>query len=211
MTLQRILHRAGNDLALLPLSRHPAVDAIEADIWSIGGHLVAHHERPLGRSHFGLHRRGVRRLLPVPFEALLEVIEDAALVLDLRAWGGDPAPDLARLLEPLDRSRLRVTCEDWHLANRVRAWLPDLDVAYSIRDERQLRAYLAGRDAGTIEPMPVVIRHTLLHTSDEVAALRLRAGDIGVWTVDDAARALDLQAWGVDRITSNRITVLNAV
>ena len=211
MPLQRILHRAGNDLALLPLSRHPAVDAIEADIWSIGGHLVAHHERPLGRSHFGLHRRGVRRLLPVPFEALLEVIEDAALVLDLRAWGGDPAPDLARLLEPLDRSRLRVTCEDWHLANRVRAWLPDLDVAYSIRDERQLRAYLAGRDAGTIEPMPVVIRHTLLHTSDEVAALRLRAGDIGVWTVDDAARALDLQAWGVDRITSNRITVLNAV
>ena len=139
------------------------------------------------------------------------MIEDAALVLDLRAWGGDPAPDLARLLEPLDRSRLRVTCEDWHLANRVRAWLPDLDVAYSIRDERQLRAYLAGRDAGTIEPMPVVIRHTLLHTSDEVAALRLRAGDIGVWTVDDAARALDLQAWGVDRITSNRITVLNAV
>ena len=211
MPIQRILHRAGNDLALHPLSRHPAVDAIEADIWSIGGHLVAHHERPLGRSRFGVHRRGIRRLLPVPFEALLEVIDHAALVLDLRAWGGDPAPDLARLLEPLDRSRLRVTCEDWHLANRVRAWLPDLDVAYSIRDERQLRAYLAGRDAGTIESMPVVIRHTLLHTPDEVAALRLRAGDIGVWTVDDAARALDLKAWGVDRITSNRITVLNAV
>ena len=211
MPLQRILHRAGNDLALHPLSRHPAVDAIEADIWSIGGHLVAQHERPLGRLPFGLHRRGIRRLLPVPFEALLEVIADAALVLDLRAWGGDPAPDLARLLETLDRSRLRVTCEDWHLANRVRAWLPDLDVAYSIRDERQLRAYLAGRDAGAIEPIPVVIRHTLLHTSDEVAALRLRAGDVGVWTVDDAARALDLKAWGVDRITSNRITVLNAV
>lgn len=211
MPLQRILHRAGNDLALHPLSRHPAVDAIEADIWSIGGHLVAQHERLLGRSPFGLHRRGIRRLLPVPFEALLEVIADAALVLDLRAWGGDPAPDLARLLETLDRFRLRVTCADWHLANRVRAWLPDLDVAYSIRDERQLRAYLAGRDAGAIEPIPVVIRHTLLHTSDEVAALRLRAGDVGVWTVDDAARALDLKAWGVDRITSNRITVLNAV
>lgn len=211
MPVQRILHRAGNDLAVLPLSRHPAVDAIEADIWSVGGHLVAHHERPLGRLPFGLSRRGVARLLPVPIEALLEVVADAALVLDLRAWAGDPAPDLARTLSPLDRSRLRVTCEDWRLADRVRAWLPDLDVAYSIRDERQLRAYLAGRDAGAIEPVPVVIRHTLLHTPDEVEALRLRAGDVGVWTVDDAARALELESWGVDRITSNRLTVLNAL
>jgi hypothetical protein len=211
MPLQRILHRAGNDRALHALSHHPAVDAIEADIWSVGGHLVAHHERPLGRLPFGLHRRGVARLLPVPIEALLELTEHAELVLDLRAWSGDPAPDLARLLEPLDRSRMRVTCEDWHLAERVHAWLPDLDVAYSIRSEQQLRRYLAERDAERILQMPVVIRHTLLHTPDEVEALRLRAGDVGVWTVDDAARALDLKAWGVDRLTSNRITVLNAV
>lgn len=211
MPLQRILHRAGNDRALLAWSRHPAVDAVEADLWSVGGRLVAHHERPLGRLPLGVSRRGFARLLPVPFEALLEVIDDAALVLDLRAWTGDPAPDLARLLEPLDRSRMRVTCEDWHLAERVRAWLPDLDVAYSIRDEQGLRQYLAGRDAGAIEPAPVVVRHTLLHTPDEVEALRLRAGDVGVWTVDDAARALELEAWGVDRITSNQLTVLNAL
>ncbi len=211
MPLQRILHRAGNDRALHALSRHPAVDAIEADVWSVGGRLVAHHERPLGRLPLGLHRRGVARLLPVPFEALLELTEHASLVLDLRAWSGDPAPDVARLLEPLDRSRMRVTCEDWHLAERVHAWLPDLDVAYSIRSEQQLRRYLAERDAGRILQMPVVIRHTLLHTPDEVEALRLRAGDVGVWTVDDAARALDLKAWGVDRLTSNRITVLNAI
>lgn len=211
MPLQRILRRAGNDRALHALSHHPAVDAIEADLWSVGGRLVAHHERPLGRLPFGLHRRGVAHLLPIPFEALLELPEHAALVLDLRAWSGDPAPDLTRLLEPLDRSRMRVTCEDWHLAERVHAWLPDLDVAYSIRNEQQLRRYLAERDAGRILQMPVVIRHTLLHTPDEVEALRLRAGDVGVWTVDDAARALDLKSWGVDRLTSNRITVLNTI
>ncbi len=211
MPVQRILHRAGNDLALLPLSRHPAVDAIEADLWSVGGHLVAHHERPLGALRLGISRSGPARLFPVPLEALLEVREDAGLVLDLRAWAGDPAPDLARALSPLDRSRIRVTCEDWRLADRVRAWLPDLPVAYSIRDEQQLRRYLAGRDAGTIEETPVVVRHTLLHTPDEVAVLRLRTTDIGVWTVDDAARALELEAWGVDRITSNRLTVLNAL
>ncbi|TAK80855.1 MAG: hypothetical protein EPO16_00545 [Dehalococcoidia bacterium] len=211
MSVQRILHRAGNDLSLHALSRHPAVDAIEADLWSVGGHLVAHHERPIGRSGFGVSHRGLTHLLPVSFEALFEVIEHAELVLDLRAWAGDPAPDVARLLEPLDRSRLRVTCEDWHLAERVQAWLPDLSVACSVRSERQLRAYLAGRDARRIGPMPVVVRHTLLHTPDEVQALRMRAGDVGVWTVDDVARALDLKAWGVDRITSNRIPVLNTL
>lgn len=211
MPVQRILHRAGNDLTTIPLSHHPAVDAIEADLWSVGGRLVAHHERPIGRSPFGLSRRGVTRLLPIPLAALLDVVEDASVILDLRAWAGDPAPDLARALEHVDQSRLRVTCEDWHLADRVHAWLPDLDVAYSIREERQLRSYLAGRDAGTLEARPIVIRHSLLHTPDEVAAIRIRAGDIGVWTVDDAARALDLKSWGVDRITSNRITVLNAI
>lgn len=211
MPVQRILHRAGNDLSLHALSRHPAVDAIEADIWSVGGHLVAHHERPIGRSGFGVSRRGLSRLLPVSFEALFEVIEHAELVLDLRAWAGDPAPDIARLLEPLDRSRLRVTCEDWRLAERVHAWLPDLAVAYSIRSEGQLRAYLADRDAGRTEAMPVVIRHTLLHTADEVQVLRMRAGDVGAWTVDDVPRALELKAWGVDRITSNRIPVLNTL
>lgn len=211
MPAQRILHGAGNDLAVLPLSRHPAVDAVEADLWSVGGRLVAHHARPLGTSRFGVTQRGLARLVPVPFEALMEVVADAALVLDLRAWSGDPAPDLARTLSLLDRSRLRVTCEDWRLADRVRAWLPDLDVAYSLRDERQLRRFLVGRDAGDIDPVPVVIRHTLLHSPDEVEALRLRAGDVGVWTVDDAPRALELQSWGVDRITSNRLTVLNAL
>lgn len=211
MALQRILHRAGNDLSTLALARHPAVDAVEADLWSVGGRLVAHHERPLGTLPAGLSRRGLTRLLPVRLEALLEAVQHAALVLDLRAWTGDPAPDLARALGALDRSRIRVTCEDWWLAERVRAWLPDLDVAYSVRDERQLRRYLAGRDAGEIEGVPVVVRHTLLHTPDEVEALRLRAGDVGVWTVDDAARALELRSWGVDRLTSNRLTVLNAL
>lgn len=211
MPVQRILHRAGNDLRLHALSRHPAVDAIEADLWSVGGHLVAHHERPIGRTHYGVSRRGLTRLLPVSFEALLDVTQHASLVLDLRAWAGDPAPDLARLLDPLDRTRLQVTCEDWRLAERVHAWLPDLAVAYSIRSEQQLRAYLAGCDSGRIEAMPVVIRHTLLHTPDEVLALRMRAGDVGAWTVDEAARALDLEAWGVDRITSNRIPVLNTI
>jgi hypothetical protein len=104
-----------------------------------------------------------------------------------------------------------VTCETWALADRLRAWMPDLSIAYSIRSEQQLRFYLGARDRDEIPPTPVVIRHTLLHSRDEVAVLRERAGQVGAWTIDDIDRALELADWGVDSITSNHIVVLNAL
>ncbi|MSQ42399.1 MAG: hypothetical protein EXR65_05120 [Dehalococcoidia bacterium] len=214
MPVTRVLHRAGNVRALLPLASHPAVDAIEADVWVHGSRLVAHHDRPLGALPLTFGWGGLHPLRDaVPLEAILEAIAGRAdVVIDLRSWFGDPAPDLARALTTLpDRAHLRVTCETWSIADRLRAWQPDIAIAYSVRSEAQLRAYLAGRDAGRIAETAVVVRHTLLHSADEVAALRARAGRVGVWTVDDVDRALTLVAWGIDDLVSNRLTVLGAI
>ena len=214
MPVTRVLHGAGNLRALLPLVAHPAVDAIEADVWVHGDRVYAHHNRPLGTLPFTIGKRGPHALHDaVPLEAILEAVAGRAdLVIDLRSWFGDPAPDLVRALAALPgRAHLRVTCEAWAIADRVRAWQPEIAVAYSVRSEQQLRGYLAGRDAGRIAETAVVVRHTLLHSSDEVAALRARAGRVGAWTVDDAGRALELVAWGVDDLVSNRLTVLNAI
>ena len=232
MPVTRILHNAGNISvgqrtpestpqsaaanidALRMLARHPAVDAIEADVWVHGGVLLAHHERPLGPLPFLLGRGGFRRRSDAPL--LATIIESTAgqadLVIDLRSWLGDPVPDLARVLRNNEvRAHTRVTCEDWSIADQVQAWMPDVPVAYSIRSEAHLRAYLAGRDAGRLPETAVAIRHTLLHTPDEVALLRERAGRINAWTVDDTDRALELVSWGIDEITSNYVTVLNAL
>ena len=220
MPVTRVLHGAGNDRALLTFAVHPAVDAIEADVWSFGGTILAHHDRRLGPLPLTVGRGGIARIRAriggtVSLDAILEATRGHAdVVLDLRQavpFGGDPSADLVRALPEDDRARVRVTCEDWALADRVRAWAPEIAVAYSIRSELQLRGYLAGRDAGHLDATPVAIRHTLLHTPDEVEALRDRAGRVGAWTVDDIDRALTLVAWGVDEITSNRITVLNAL
>lgn len=218
MSVTRILHGAGNartgDLdQLLALARHPAVDAIEADVWAHGGALRAHHERPLGPLPFLVGPRGVRRRSrTLRLETVLEATAEAGLVIDLRSWLGDPAPDLARALAGEDVcARVRVTCEDWRIADRVRAWLPDVRLGYSVRTEAQLRAYLAGRDAGRIPETAVAVRHTLLHSPDEVVLLRERARRVNAWTVDDPARALELASWGVDEITSNLVTVLNTL
>lgn len=218
MPILRVLHRAGNLRDLLPLAEHPAVDAIEADIWVRGDRLVAHHDRPLGPLPFTIGRGGLHREPsdPVDLEEILEAVGDldphTQLVLDLRSWIADPAPDLAReLLKLPDRDHVIVSCEAWPIADRLRAWIPDLRVSYSVRSEPQLRRYMHEANTTETAPRPIAIRHTLLHSAEEVHALRRHAGTIAAWTVDDVDRALDLLEWGVDAIVSNDVTVLNAL
>lgn len=209
----RILHRAGNFQEFLHLAGHPAVDAIEADIWASGDRFYAHHERPVGPlllSNHGLHRAGDR----VPLEAVLEAVQGrSGFVIDLRSWFGDPAPALTRTLMTAvdDYSHIQVTCESWEIADRLRTWLPDLRVAYSIRSEAQIREYLSRVPPDSDTLAPVTVRHTLLKTAGAVESLRMRAGTVGAWTVDDADRALELKAWGADQIVSNYLTVLNTL
>jgi len=213
MPLTRILHRAGNFQELLHLSRHPAVDAIEADIWVMNGRLFAHHQRPVGRFLFD-NRGPALGVDRVPLEVILDAVQGHSdFVIDLRSWFGDPAPDLARTLAlQLDGfSHIHVTCEAWHIADRLREWLPGLNVAYSIRKPKQLRGFIRDVDAGRIRPTPVTVRHTLLRSPGVVEALRERAGRVGAWTVDDVERGLELKRWNVDAVVSNQLTVLNAL
>jgi glycerophosphoryl diester phosphodiesterase len=215
VSVLRVLHGAGNIRDLLPLATHPAVDAIEADIWVRGDQLVAHHDRPLGPLPLTIGGTGIHRedTDPVMLREILEAVgSHTRVVLDLRSWLADPAPDLAReLLRIEDRSHLTVSCEAWQIADRLRAWMPDLRVAYSIRSEPQLRRYVHSSIAYRGSARPIAIRHDLLHTPEEVDALRRHAGTIAAWTVDDVDRALELAAWRVDAIVSNHLTVLNAL
>lgn len=208
----RILHRAGNFHDLLHLAEHPSVDAIEADIWVVRGRLIAHHQRPVGPLLVG--RRGLARADRVPLEVILEAVKDRShFVIDLRSWFGDPAPELARVLAANldDFSHIHVSCEAWVTADRLREWLPGLDVTYSIRFQQQLRAFLADVDDGTRAPTPVTVRESMLRSPEAVEGIRQRAGRVGAWTVDDVERALELKRWGIDQLVSNRLTVLNAL
>ena len=215
MPVTRVLHSGGNFRHLHPLAAHPAVDAIEADVWVRSGRLVAHNGRPLGTFPLMLHSDGVSfpPFNPVRLDELVQAAEGlCALAVDLRSWFGDPAPDCARELMALrDRIAVSVTCESWTIADRLRAWVPDLRVAYSVRSEQQLRRYVGGRSEGSIEAVPVAVRHTLLHSAAEAASLRGLAGHVAVWTVDEIDRAIELVRWGVDEIVSSHLDVLNAV
>ena len=123
-----------------------------------------------------------------------------------------PAADAARALSGLsDRSRVTISCEHWPIADRMRAWLPGIGVAYSIGSKRELRRFIEGRRDGSLTQTPVSIRESLLRSADDVDQLRTLSGSLAVWTVDDVDRALELVALGVDKLISNRLQVLNAV
>ncbi|MSQ31050.1 MAG: hypothetical protein EXR63_05470 [Dehalococcoidia bacterium] len=215
MAVTRILHAAGNLQATLALAEHPAIDAIEADLWVRAGHAYAQHARPLWPLPLAVSRRGVHTDARdgVTLANLLAAVHGRAeLVIDLRSWLGDPAPDIAAALHRLpERSHVLITCEAWVIADRLRAWLPGVRVAYSVRSEGQLRRFVQGQIEGSLAPTAVMVRHTLLHSAAEVAGLRQWAPSVGAWTVDDPARAAELVAWGVDSLTSNSVGVLAGV
>lgn len=211
----RTLHAAGNYRELHPLAEHPSVDAIEADVWVAGNRVVARHERQLGGLPLLFSNRGIRGPIayPVELDELLAAVEGhCRLILDVRSWFGDPAPEIARRLAPeLGRTDVAITCESWKVADRVRAWLPDVPVAYSIRHERQARRFVGLALDGRIPPTPIAIRHTLLLDAATVDALHEHSPYVAAWTVDDVDRAIELATWGVDEVVSNRLQVLNAL
>ncbi len=215
MGITRILHAAGNYRGTLPLAAHPDVDAIEADVWLRAGKVFVNHARPLGPLPYTIGIDGIRREERdcVDVAQLIEAVDGCAqLVLDLRSWVGDPAPDLVRVLDPVpDSSHLVVTCESWPIADRLRAWLPELRVFYSVRSEGQLRRYVQGRIGGGLPQTPVTVHHKLLRSPAEAASLQRWAGVVWVWTVDEEARAQELREWGVHGVTSNRVEVLSAL
>lgn len=212
MTVIRTLHGAGNDRALHRLACHPGVDAIEADVWLRDSTLEAHHERPLPGLPLLIGRNGLRRRRqPITLDELAGAVQDcSALLLDLRSWIGDPAPAVAHLLLGLESApSIAVTCESWPTADRLRAWIPELRVSYSVRSERQLRRFIAGRIDGTIAECGIAVRHTLLPDAGTVEAAQRWTNHLAVWTVDDVDRAMALARWGVDEIASNQLIVLN--
>lgn len=215
MTVVRTLHGAGNAPGIVPLPRDAPVDALEADAWVVRGRLILQHDRPVGAYRVALHERGLRlRPRPGTLEGLLRAAEGRAISLDVRAWWRDPTPDVFRVLSAFDadtRASIRFTCESWSLAERLRAWVPDIAAGYSVRSELQLRRFIEGRIAGEIPEVPVSVRHTLLRAADEVQALRRFSPRVTVWTVDDIARARELAGWGADEVVSNRLEVLAAL
>jgi hypothetical protein len=130
----------------------------------------------------------------------------------VRAGRGDPAPDIARALYALpDRSRFVVACEELELLDLLRAWQPDLPLAYAIASEGALRRYTQARMNNSLPAMSVIVPEALLHTRLELESLAARSTSVGVRNVRTAERARELCAGGADRVMAPTLEALAGV
>lgn len=94
---------------------------------------------------------------------------------------------------------------------RLRAWQPDLPVAYAIPSEGALRRYVQARMGNALSPMAVIVPEALLHTRLEMESLAARATSVGVRNVRTAERARELAAWGAHLVMASTLEALAGV
>jgi glycerophosphoryl diester phosphodiesterase len=207
----RIAHRGGNSRSRLREALAVGVDWIEADIRLHYGRLVARHDRSIWRLPITYRRWSVAlHLAPaVVLDTLLHATQGTAtrVLIDLK--GGHPRlPDaLVGVLRSRDDfARVALCGQEWALLDRARALDPRVELIYSLGKPEHLPRYLARRRDGTA-PQIISCFHGLL-TPARVAGLKEAGSAIIAWTVDAEERAHQLLDWGVDGITSNRLTML---
>ncbi len=218
MSLVRTLQRRGDLSTLTALVGHPTVDAISVEVEVRNARVVTASGRrrprlPLPRfASDRIGRSGERTALDELVRVVFAASAETGLVLELGPSWADPAPDVAqRLLELPDHHGLTVSCDSWAVAERLRAWLPDLAVAYSIRQASALERFIDRSTSRGTEGISVSVREELIRSPADVRSLAAAAGSVAAWAVDDPDRGLDLAAWGIDAIGSNHLAVLNAL
>jgi hypothetical protein len=173
--------------------------------------IVVSHYLPFGRY---LHRDNwrIRRHAPAVRDPrigdVVALVPDGCLILlDLKEQTTDRRARLVAALSSAlpDRSRYRVCGH--HTADLDALRTAGFRTWRTARNRRELVALLA---AGPLPDDAVSARHTLL-SAPVVERLHACAPQVVAWTVNDRRRARQLQAMGVDGVTTDSSEILRAL
>lgn len=203
-----IAHSAGNSPAAAAAALEAGADYLEVDLWVHNGRFEARHERTLGPFPVLFEKWYLRRAPSGRFSlgALLrEAAGRAELFFDFKNHDrraarllGDALAEAGPDVRPAASSQL------WHVLRALRQHAPNVQLYYSVDVRAQLNLLFSVADRD-LHPAGVSCRHTLL-TRDIIDRLHDRGLNVVAWTVDDLARAKELAAWGVDAITTHRVS-----
>jgi glycerophosphoryl diester phosphodiesterase len=231
----RIAHAYGNRRDKLDDAHAAEVDLIEVDVWYRAGDFWCRHERrarflpllydqrPRGRRDNGpwalpvSPRHFIRPdLRPLRLSELLARTNGKReLLIDLKDEDLDEreshvvAEALVRALADAGHGGPTQVCGQTDLLDAVGAAGPHLDVRYSIQQQSQWEALLRRLDAGVVT-RGLCLYHRFF--DERIARFTADNGlQVYAWTIDDPARAREVVALGADGITSNSLSLLEAL
>jgi glycerophosphoryl diester phosphodiesterase len=206
-----IAHRAGNNLDDLERALAHGVDAIECDLWHARGRLALRHERKLPVLPVLYDRWSLRWAWgTLSLRRLLREIDlRAELFLDIKSRSARAADAVLALYHDHESMlpRTQVSSQQWHLLDRIAHEGTRMRLFYSVGTAKGVTALLR-RSEQERPPAGTSIRHTLL-TPGVVRDLHGAGLEVYAWTVNSAARAVELARWGVDGMISDDLEVFD--
>lgn len=198
-----VAHRAGNALERLRASEEAGLGFAEADVHLFRGRLEVRHLKtvgplPLFWDRWELAAPWRPRLL---LEELLAAASPSTeLLIDLKGRSPRLAERVGQALTPyLGERRLTVAARSWPLLECF-AGLP-VRRLHSVGTAKQLRALVREFADQRLDGVTI---HARLLDAVAVAELRRIAGVVLTWPVNDAGRARELLALGVDGLITDR-------
>lgn len=209
-----IAHRAGNDPARARLACEAGADIIELDVWRYRGRMEVRHTKtiwglPLLWDRWSL-KPGWRPRLSLD-DALAVIPSGIGVMLDLKGHASQLPADILRALDRTPRSGTVAICsQNWALVDTF-ADYPSIIAIHSVGRARKLPLLL--HHLRTREPAggAAISIHQRLLTAESVGSLKKIASTIITWPINDAERAHELAAWGVDGMISDNIELVRQI
>jgi glycerophosphoryl diester phosphodiesterase len=199
-----VAHNAGNNLGTLAKALRYGADAIEVDVISARGRLVAGREQPLPRLARLLHRG------PTLAEVWDRVAAVDVVKLDIKQTDRGFLDELIAFLAPRAKSRrVMIASGDPAALLYLHSRLPDVtllfsagwpDAVHKLQSDRALQENIGG-----------VSLFQGLADANLVAWLHEHKLFVLTWTVNDSQRFNELVRLGVDGITTANLAILRAL
>jgi len=199
-----VAHNAGNNLGTLATALRYGADAIEIDVISARGRLVAGRNQPLPR----LARRVFRG--PTLAEAWDRAAAADVVKLDLQQSDREFLGDLVAFLTPREKSRrVMISSGDAGALQYLRSRLPDVTMLLSVASPDAVHQLLS--DPALQKAIGGASVFQGLVDANLVSWLHLHKLLILAWTVNYSQRFNELVRLHVDGITTANLAILKAV
>lgn len=205
-----VAHGGANDAFRLREAVAAGADIVEADIWPYRGRLEVRHLKTLGPLPILWDRWKLspgwtpRTLLS---QLITELPPEIGLMLDLKGHDRGGAEAIADISAHLGfEERLYVCARDWAMLKPFAAQATVIvHSAGKPRELLNLEPLLASGECTAVS-----IHQKLLDPA-VVNRLRERAHTVITWPVNNVARMRELVDWGVNGITTDRLSVVRAI